>query len=192
MQKITGLAQSDPVAPGSPQSWGISRHYSISCQGRNKHIKSQGEPTLSRSICNRAGTFEVIFGNKSWRKLTYISKHWKVYRSVPYFRSSKLIREILLAYHRGREHGREGGGGQDNIYVGGDGGDNLHVKIPWGGGGSDEFLKCRLQKSEYLGRSRESGWDISCSSKIKVIFASNQMKHKIWSHWRVACVKPGR
>lgn len=112
MQKITGLAQGDPVAPGSPQSWGISRHYSISCQGRNKHIKSQGEPTLSRSICNRAGTFEVIFGNKSWRKLTYISKHWKVYRSVPYFRSSKLIREILLAYHRGREHGREGGGGK--------------------------------------------------------------------------------
>lgn len=33
-------------------------------------------------------------------------------------------------------------GVQDNIYVGGDGGDNLYVKIPWGGGGSDEFLKC--------------------------------------------------
>lgn len=51
MQKTTGLVQSDPVALGSPQSWGISRHYSISCEGRNKaHQKSGGTNSVMKHL----------------------------------------------------------------------------------------------------------------------------------------------
>jgi len=79
---------------------------------------------------------------------------------LTYFRSSKLISEIKLAYWKARKHGRKEGkkeeGKQDNIsVVGSDSGMSVCENSLRRKRKSQEFLKCRLQKSECLGRSRE-------------------------------------
>jgi len=61
MKKTTGLMQSDPVAPRTPQARGkiqSLQHFVL----RNKQSTSKVRlnQILQQSICDRAGTFEVV------------------------------------------------------------------------------------------------------------------------------------